>query len=62
MIKQNEDFKGWMDEDWKMQAEEELRAGVDALTSADDGRAIARTHAQPDARAHDGDAVAAAQL
>ena len=25
-----------MDEDWKMQAEEELRAGVDALTSVDD--------------------------
>ena len=26
----------WMDEDWKMQAEEELRAGVDAPTSVDD--------------------------
>ena len=25
-----------MDEDWKMQAEEELRAGVDAPTSVDD--------------------------
>ena len=36
LIKQNEDFNGWMDEDWKMQAEEELRAGVDALTSVDD--------------------------
>ena len=33
---EDEDFNGWMDEDWKMQAEEELRAGVDALTSVDD--------------------------
>ena len=35
---ENDDVIGWiwMDEDWKMQAEEELRAGVDAPTSVDD--------------------------